>query len=334
MQNNPNKTVFDPNSSFFELPIVKFTIWLGIILIAIIILLIAILDWRSIDISADGFNEILKMMKTPIFLLGFFAALLALFATNHRSEQNKASMEISSSQNRFSNYYKHIEEYKSYIDTHFETDSVPVTAGVKDNSSENIKVTVRVRRLHKALYPNAKTKGLNFSKKIELDIFDQLFRFMTCLSKTNLSSDRGIEHLVLITDDCMKSISALLLDSITYSKFSDAEVNFYYEERIIKIPNGLLSDYINSCITKFSIIGEILYFEENFNFELYESLLIHTKNTASAISSFSISGKNITFLIVNGSREEFSKKVAIECKKLSAILESVKKTFPNYNSYL
>ena len=132
----------------------------------------------------------------------------------------------------------------------------------------------------------------------------------------------------------MKSISALLLDSITYNKFSETEVNFYSDERTIKIPNGLLSDYLKSCVVKFSIISEILYFEENFNFELFDSLLIHTKTVVSHISSFSISGNQITFLLKDESREDFSQKIKMECKKLSDILANVKKTFPKYNSYL
>lgn len=326
------KKLFNPQVAFFSLPIVYWTMILGSLIIFVISALIIHHENCYLDLSSTGFNDLLTMFKMPIATLGFFAALLALYATNHRSEQNRASMELTDSQNRFSNYYKHIEEYKNYIEAHFGDALSTSKDTIADNLPATQKVTIRARRLHKALYPNAKIEGIKFSDKIELKIFDVLFKFITCIASTEFSKTEDIEYLILVSDDCMTSISRLLLDSITFSKFSQVEINFYKGDRTIKIPNGLLKSYINSCVEKFKVISEILYFEENFNFELFESLLTHTQNASHNIPDFFISGKEIKYSTTENTN--ILEIAPQEHNNLIEILKSVKKSFPKYNSYL
>jgi len=322
MQMNATKTknYFNPHIAFFSLPIVFWTIRIGLTLIIIMSLIIVIFDPRPFDISASGFNELLSIFKAPITLLGFFAALLALFATNHRSEQNKEAMELTASQNRFSNYYKHIEEYKSYIDTHF------------NNEIPDQNPSVRVRRLHKALYPKAKTNGVNLSEKMELEIFSITFKFINSITATDFSDKESVQKLVLHIDDCVTSVSALLLDSVTFEKFSHVEINFFIADRTIKVPDALLSAYLQSGLKKLTTINEILYFEEDFNFELLESLLFHTKHTISFIPKIILMGHgDVEYSESLDQNESDLNKINQECKNLIVILENIKKNFPKYN---
>jgi hypothetical protein len=272
--------LFDPKTAFFSLPIVKWTMVIGILLITIVCLLIILNSSRDLDLTAEGFNEFYKMMRFPTFLLGFFAALLALYATNHRSEQNKAAMHLAESQNRFSNYYKHIEEYENYLQNQF-----------KDYSNE-ARPKINIQKLHRCLYPNAKSDGIQFSQNVEIIIFENTFRFIEHFVKTDFSISEEIENLIVKTDDCYENIQSSLMNSIKF-KQEDGSVNFNSDNGPIKIPASRVRNFILSRLTRLEFINAVLHFEETFNSDELELILLHAKFAMNMIPDISIGGNGV-----------------------------------------
>jgi hypothetical protein len=150
MESSPEKSrTFNPQIAFFDLRIVKWTILIGLLIVFFVIVIIVRADPRATDLTASGFNEAFRMLKVPIWMLGAIAALLALYATNHRSEQNKMAMHLTESsiraagaQNRFANYYKHVDEFSKYVDA----------VSTRNNNPKSIDA----RLLHHKWYPQAR----------------------------------------------------------------------------------------------------------------------------------------------------------------------------------
>jgi len=278
--NELKKGFFDPKTAFFSLPIIKWTLGIGIILIIGVCLWITLFSSREFDPRAEGFNELLEMMKFPIFLLGFFAALLALFATNHRSEQNKAAMHLAESQNRFSNFYKHIEEYENYLQNQFK------------RYPEDTRPIINIQKLHRCLYPNAKSDGIQFSKNIERIIFENIIDFTDNLIKTGFTEKESIQKLIVKADECQKNIQSLLTNSIKFRQ-EDGTVNFISENGPIKIPSARVRLYFVSILAKFEFINAILHFEETFNSDHLDLILIEIKQVINGIPNISIGGSGV-----------------------------------------
>ncbi|OQJ92317.1 hypothetical protein EM89_010320 [Vibrio parahaemolyticus] len=130
---------FDPHSSFITLPIVWQVTSLLVgtsTFISVVIICNTPIAW---DFSADGFNYFISTFRFPIAILALIIPIIALLAANHRSEQTKEQIRAANQQNIFTNYYKHLEEFKKYVDT------------LKIPSVTDIEI----RKLHRELFPDA-----------------------------------------------------------------------------------------------------------------------------------------------------------------------------------
>lgn len=128
---------FDPKSSFLHLPIV----WAVIVFMTLLSIITAItivihtpLTW---DFSANGFNYFISIFRFPLSILALIIPLVALLAANHRSEQTKEQISVTAEQNKFANYYKHIEEFVRYCSSLKKLDSF------------------KARYIHKNIFPEA-----------------------------------------------------------------------------------------------------------------------------------------------------------------------------------
>ena len=111
-----NKNYFDSNKSFFELKIVKNT---GITIFTISTLISLIIFFNTdytVCLTANCFNQFILDFRFPIGILALMIPIGALFAAEHRSKLTIAQIKSAESQNNFSNYFKHIEEFKKYIE--------------------------------------------------------------------------------------------------------------------------------------------------------------------------------------------------------------------------
>lgn len=131
--------MFDPHKSFIELPVVWGTITIITLLALFVTIVIVTNSSLTFDFTSDGFNYFLSAFKFPLGILALIIPIIALLAANHRSEQTKEQIRVTNSQNVFSNHYKHIEEFKKYVE------------GLKIESVND----VRIRKLHKKMFPGS-----------------------------------------------------------------------------------------------------------------------------------------------------------------------------------
>ena len=166
-QSTKENKLFAPDTAFFDLPIVRTTFGFACLTVVVSFTLIALFTESKASLDMEGFNGFIDMFKFPLGALAFFGGLFAFYATNHRSEQNKRSMELTlqsieaaGEQNRFANYYKHLEELKKYL--------ALIEAKYNDVSFDP-KVSINSHSIHALIYPRARTMGiaLNIDIKIE-----------------------------------------------------------------------------------------------------------------------------------------------------------------------
>lgn len=128
-QKSEVKNVFDPDKGFHELPIVQISFGLVFLVCFILITIICMTDLRKFNFSAEGLTSMAQMYRVPAAFFTLSLPFFALMAASHRSEQTKNQMmltrkqiektehqiSIASSQNIFSNHFKHVEEFEKYL---------------------------------------------------------------------------------------------------------------------------------------------------------------------------------------------------------------------------
>jgi hypothetical protein len=112
---NDSLKIFNPEVSFFRLPIVWGTLIL-IMLVATSLIAIATYGTNSqVCGTSDCYNNFISQFKLPLGILSLLIPTGAIFAVQHRSEQSIAQIRASEGQNNFVNYYKHLEEFQKYV---------------------------------------------------------------------------------------------------------------------------------------------------------------------------------------------------------------------------
>lgn len=104
------------NPSLSELGIFWAAIVVPLFISAILFIVICLNSNLFWDFSYKGFNFFIKTFRFPIAVAALIFPCVALVAANHRSIQTKKQIETIGSQNMFSNYYKHVEEFYKLID--------------------------------------------------------------------------------------------------------------------------------------------------------------------------------------------------------------------------
>lgn len=140
---------FDPNISFLSLKITRHAFLFIGILASVSFLSIFLNGNLSFNLSAAGFNEFVSIFKFPLSMLALTIPIVGLLAVNHRSEQTKLQIKLSSEQNNFVNHYKHIEEFEKFCEK--KIDTIPAS---------------KTRELHFKIYP--KSRNGNYSTDKDL----------------------------------------------------------------------------------------------------------------------------------------------------------------------
>ena len=200
---------FPANKSFFELPIVRNTVWtiLGASTLSFIIIVFA--EYRTNDLVFDpthiGFNYVFELFKFPIALTAILIPLLAVYAANHRSEQTKENINLLNSQNSFTNYHRHIELFEKHM------------AEYKDTS-----VNFNYRNLHSIVFPRHEDGTPTFlvSKDLLDKLDDELLSFyQTLLSIASADPQVKIDAFVCATK-IVRAFSIKFYSSVNLSKGS------------------------------------------------------------------------------------------------------------------
>jgi len=245
---------FDPKHSFLSLP----AFWgpfLFITLIALAAFLkVTVDDSLKFDITGD-LMEWYKSFQVPIWTFALLIPVIGLFNANHKSEQAKESMRITGEQNRFSNYYKHIEEFKKFV---------AAKEAILEDGKKIIKVVSHP--LYSCLFPNAREKGIDFSISIKAQYFELIFEvseliFVLATCKT---SEKAIELESFINEkkEKLKKIVNYYIEIEDLYSFTKKKTDFGFEKKYTNL-GGSFRQFFVEC----SFYGEIFSFEYGFDRE-------------------------------------------------------------------
>lgn len=146
--------IFDPHKSFLNLKVLWAVVSIHILVAFITALAIIYNSELQPNYTYIGLNNALNIFKIPLGVLALIIPIVALLAANHRSEQTREQMRLASANNNFSNFYKHTEEFESYLSEH-----------------EGAKLTITLpRKLHRLAFPDAKKGEFTVGKKIDAQI--------------------------------------------------------------------------------------------------------------------------------------------------------------------
>ena len=173
----------DADKDLSDLAWFKLIVGVGITSIVLSIGLIFLNNSISYGMTYEHFNGVFEVFKFPLQMLIGMTASIALLAALHKSEQTRKQIYLANVQNNFVNYYKHLEEFKKYID---QLSKKHITTG---NSEENY--TSNYRQLHSLFYKNS-VNG-DYSSGVTL-MDDKIFIELDRLSDTLKSIiNSGIE---------------------------------------------------------------------------------------------------------------------------------------------
>jgi hypothetical protein len=222
---------FDPKKSILSLPV--FWLLSGLVVLVSIVsasLIIANSE-LSFDFSYKGFNNAILIFKFPLGFLATLIPLIALMNANHRSEQTKAQILYTESQATFSNYYKHIEEFEKYIDTHLEN-----------------RVSISSKRdLHYKLYPNARQGDFNIDDEVKEKLFHNVSRSFHHLYPPKTHTIKKIqETLTFISKELNPIFTYFGIQIVTptqpaekiYSDFLRLKIKIHAVKTILKYDQG------------------------------------------------------------------------------------------------
>ncbi|OOE61079.1 hypothetical protein [Salinivibrio kushneri] len=170
------KLALTPDVSFTRLFAFKLVLGLGIVGAITSMLVIAFCSNLQEDFTYKGFNHFFVVFKFPVSVIAAMLSVIGLIALAHRSEQSarqiKQSAEqikLSETQNIFTNYYKHIEEFEKYIATNKNINNHLMTS----------QPDITARDIYTTYFPNSKSgNGYQieplFCDKIKSTIIDIL----------------------------------------------------------------------------------------------------------------------------------------------------------------
>jgi len=176
-------TGFPSNKSLFSLPIVWICFWIPFAISLYSAVEIIIQGSFYFSPNYEGFNHAASVFKFSITAAGLSLALIGLCAANHRSEQAKDQMALTSSQNIFSNHFKHLEEFEKYLTSSHQKNLSQREKIIKKHESAGRQAMVetvtllphinehKYRNLYRKIYPLSK-KGVfsvddSFAKYID-----------------------------------------------------------------------------------------------------------------------------------------------------------------------
>jgi hypothetical protein len=180
----------------------------------------------------DTLNSLLfEVFKVPISILGVTITIVAIMTVLHRSSQISVQIKLSTEQNDFANYYKHLEEFERFIN-----ENKLLSKAYNIHS---------IKSLHRKVWPNFKNGDYSISVQ-HLNYVKFLFGKM-------------ITELYEVPDIIESQRSPL---SIIQQSRLDLE-RCYFLKREIKIESEelLFTGHVLPCIQLANDICQILSFE-------------------------------------------------------------------------
>ncbi|EHR7166278.1 hypothetical protein ACWLZS_004596 [Vibrio parahaemolyticus] len=253
---------FSPEKGFFELGIVRGTgafILLSFVIGCFLIHKHLLKDGIVVE-SVEQLNGLLVAFKLPLAFLALSIPIGAIFAANHRSEQTKAQISLSTEQNKFTNYYKHLEEFEEYCKK------------IKLYSDDIIKI----RSLHNAIFPLAMDGSYVVTESYKSAVKELILSLFMLSAQMNSSGSResyanwGIKYDFCNKLSNLDKFSGLISDNA----YSELEKTLRENGKIetLKCAQSLVLKALRDSLSLAS-------FDTSFALELPNRRLDNAKNT-------------------------------------------------------
>lgn len=215
-------------------------------------------------------NQIITIFKVPLGVLASLVTILMLLAVAHRSEQTKEQIRESRTTNRLSNYFKHIEEFEKFM--------LKVSNAYEDVDFQG------VRRLHKILFPDAKSGDFSICPKL----IEKIRYLIFYLAKTE-QTDCSFKGIYSPEIDVMSSMNHGLghdIKTVNFAPRAEVFITGLYgvfeivdQEYVGKVVHSLENENtredIIDCYDRLSAIVSTLF---QFSMEEDSNLIPETKN--------------------------------------------------------
>ncbi|MCC4774997.1 hypothetical protein AB4077_19335 [Vibrio cyclitrophicus] len=255
---------FDPDTSFFELKIVRLT---ALVFITVFLIIFGMIIhksnlWGKWNLTYTGFNNLLDYFKVPLGFLALIIPVGAVFAANHRSEQTKKQLALTHNQNLFTNYYKHVEEFEKFANNRLER---LLTSPILKDCPDFESSVFDVRNYHAALFPRLIQTGENRVNQHLINSLEKNFDISRLLLESHIDTLEKAHFFFL---NSVQVIDEALLDynleigqfMRNGSSFKEAKIHHYQQGQISLV--GKMNEVIKEATSCYSIIDSIerIYF--------------------------------------------------------------------------
>jgi hypothetical protein len=266
------KLYFDPHKSLLELPIVRWTAFFLLLFFCTTIAIVIHNRQLIMKLDYDGLHYALTLFRIPIGIVALAVPIFAILAANHRSEQSREQMRLSSEQNIFSNHYKHVEEFEKYCTRLYERmidhdekvrTRYEKSTGILKNFANESFIPTNVnanysRLVYKKIYPKSVAGDLRMSREF-IDSLDSFILAILENAESFNSLDRGNWYSAIVEIDAK-------IRSFTQANYIDLRLIgstkiLTINEAEIRVPSGDVMMFMRQLQDIVTAVEEILAFD-------------------------------------------------------------------------
>lgn len=234
--------LFNPEKSLISLGIFKATVLAHIIAAAILSLVIAYNSELSPSFSYEGVNFFVEAFRVPLAILALIIPMVALLASNHRSEQTIKQIKSATSQNTFSNHYKHLEEFEKYCNSLFEG---------------NLSI-IKPRHLHSKIYRDSKNGNYSVSHLFLENLDTHINSCLNCFRKMQ-NTDKNIWAPALA--NVIKLLENFERSHYLRTPPPEKVTTITYKRSVIAVPEADVRGLVSTFVSQISIISDAVKFD-------------------------------------------------------------------------
>ncbi len=254
---------FDPMKSFLSLPILWVVVITFVLLATVTAGTIALNSNLELSLSYSGFNRFITMFKVPLGILALIIPVVALLAANHRSEQTKAQITSNTQQNKFSNFYKHVEEFEKYIEANIDTANFTIPS---------------IRQAHRLLFPSSFDGDFSIGQSVLKHTNDLSSDLVSLIGHFHGGHPTTEEGTVFRIQEALQEMESTLGILSTIKQRAQLE----QDGKTIAIAKPNLVDLFSRLKSRIAFVHTILSFDHHFvpSEEMSKLIRINLKNVA------------------------------------------------------
>jgi hypothetical protein len=260
-----NRDWFEPHASFLTLK--SFWVPFIVIVVVFVAMWIKVIVDEQLGVGLDAsLYEMYDWFKVPLWWLALLIPVLGLLNANHKSEQTRAQMDLTRSQNNFANYYKHLEEFTKYV------------AEIRElHEKSNYEIEIYHRKLHNVFFPNARTMGVRFDLSIQRALFDSLYGISQLVPLLIGLEKEKFETVKLKAEGVRRLLDIVVAGCIEHKTVSFSKFPYNAGRKgTVNIMEGYsLRGAFQQCLWESTVLLELASFDENFDKYSYYIQLIN-----------------------------------------------------------